>query len=92
MFGLSLLEGLLVIWAVVTGSMVAVVIYRSTVASQGADHLYLSEAEKVLESEHQRMLKREKKLAPIMYVLGATSGVLLLSIVGVWLWQGLLMT
>jgi hypothetical protein len=91
-FDISLLEGLLIIWAVVTGIAMVLVIYRSTLGSQGEDQLYLSEAEVVLEREHQKTLKREKKLAPFLYVLGTLSGVLLLSIVSIWLYQGLLMT
>lgn len=92
MFDISLLEGLLIIWAVVTGIVVVLLIYRSTLGSQGEDQLYLSAAEDALESEHQATLKKEKKLAPFLYVLGTISVVLLLSITGIWLWQGLLMT
>ena len=92
MFDISLLEGLLIIWAVVTGIFVVLLIYRSTVGSQGEDQLYLSEAEDVMEREHQETLKKEKKLAPFLYVLGTVSGALLLSIATIWLWEGLLMT
>jgi len=92
MFGITLLEELLIIWAVVTGTMVLLMIYRSTLGTQGEDQLYLSEAEDVLEREHQEVLKKEKKLAPFLYVLETVSVILLLSIVSVWLWQGLLMT
>lgn len=92
MFGMSLIEGLVFVWAIVTGTMVALMIYRSTLDSHGEDQIYLSQAEDVLEREHEQTLKKEKKLAPILYALVTASVVLLLFIGGVWLWQGLLKT
>ncbi|MFZ0959975.1 MAG: hypothetical protein WAO35_03650 [Terriglobia bacterium] len=92
MLGFSLLEGLLIVWAVVTGIMVALVIYRSTLGAHEENQLFLSPADNMLEREHQNVVKRERKLAPFLYALGAASGVLLLSIICLWLWQGLLKT
>lgn len=92
MFNISLLEGLLIIWALVTGALLILVIYRGTLGSQAEDQIYLSEADHLLELEHQAALKKDRKLAPFLYVLGTASGVILLSIVGIWLWRGLLMT
>ena len=92
MSGISLLEGLLIIWAVVTGVMVVLVIYRSTLGSHEEDRIYLSPADNMLEREQQEVLKKERKLAPYLYALGTVSGALLLSIVCLWLWKGLMMT
>lgn len=92
MSGMSLIEGLLILWAIVSGTMMVLLTYRSTLGSHAEDQVYLSRAEDVLDREHEQTLKKEKKLVPILYALGTASGVLLLSIGGVWLWQGLLET
>ena len=89
---ISLLEGLLIVWAVVTGITVVLAIYRSTLGAHEEDQLFLTNADSMLEREQEEVLKKERKLAPYLYVLGTVSVVLLLSVVGVWLYQGLLMT
>ncbi len=92
MLGISLLKGLLIIWGVVTGFMLVLLIYRSTLGAGEETQLYLDQADNILKNEQEEVLKKEKKLAPFLYVLGTASGVLLLSIICVWLWRGLLMT
>ena len=92
MFDVSLLKGMLIIWAIVTGVMTVLLIYRSTLGAHEQDQLYLTKGEAMIEEEQKNILKKERKLAPFLYVLGTVSVVLLLSIVGVWLYQGLLMT
>jgi hypothetical protein len=92
MFGMSLLKGLLIIWAVETSVVVLLLIYRSTLGAHEDDQLYLSRGEDMLQRQQQETISKERKLAPFLYVLGAASGLLLLSIAAVWIWQGLLMT
>ena len=92
MFHAHLLRSLLIIWAIVTGRTLVLGIYRSTLGGRVEDQLYLSEAENRQQQEHEEVVKRVKRLAPFLYVLGSASGVLLLSIIGVWLYRGLLMT
>ena len=89
MFGVGLIEGLLIIWAVVTGLWVALLIYRSTLGSHEDNQLNLGQAGNLLEQDQQEVSKKENKLAPYLYVLGTASAALLLSVVGVWLWRGL---
>lgn len=92
MFRISLLEGLLIVWAVVTGIMLALMISRSIMGTNEDDQLYLSQADKMLEQEHQEGVKRDRNFVPYLYALGTASGVLLLSIFCLWIWQGLLRT
>ena len=92
MLGVTLLKGLLIVWAVVTSIMVALLIYRSTLGAHEDNQLYLGQADAMLQREQEEVIKKEKKLAPFLYVLGTLSVILLLSIVSVWLWRGLLMT
>ena len=92
MFGISLLKGLLIIWGFVMSVTVALLIYRSTLGAHEEGQLFLSQADSMLEREQEEVLKKERKVAPFLYALGTLSAVLLLSIVGLWLYRGLLMT
>ena len=92
MLGVSLLKGLLIVWAAVTGIMVVLMIYRSTLGAHEEDRLFLSHADDIMEREQHDVLRKEKKIAPYLYVFGTASGVLLLSIVALWIYRGLLMT
>jgi len=91
-FGISLLKGLLIVWAVVTSFMMVLLIYRARLGAHEEDQLYLSQADNMLEREQKEVLKKLKKLAPFLYALMTVSVVLLLSIASIWLWRGLLMT
>jgi hypothetical protein len=88
-FGVSLIKGLLIIWAIVTSLWVALLIYRSTLGSHEDNQLFLGRPDNLLEHDQQEVVKRERNLAPFLYVLGTASAALLLSVVGVWLWRGL---
>ena len=92
MLGSSLLKDLLIIWAAVTGIMVVLVIYRSTLTAHEEDRLFLSQTDDIMAREQKEVLKKEKKIAPYLYAFGTASGVLLVSIVAVWIYRGLLMT
>ena len=92
MIHMGLLRELLIVWAIVTSCMIVLLIYRSTLGAHEDNQLYLGQAESMLRHEQEEIIKKEKKLAPFLYVFGTVSGVLLLSIVAVWIWQGLLMT
>ena len=92
MLNMSLLEGLLIVWAAVTSIMLVLLFYRSALDAQEDDQLYLGRADNVMERERQEVLKKEKKLAPFLYGMTMLSVVLLLSVVVVWLWRGLIMT
>ncbi len=91
-FGFGLLKGLIIIWAVVTGVTFVLLIYRSILGAHEDDQLFLGEGDRILKREQQDVQKKERTLAPLLYALGAASVVLLLFIVGVWLYRGLLMT
>jgi hypothetical protein len=90
--GISLLKALLIAWAAVTSIMVVLLIYRSTLGAHEEEQLFLGEKGNLLEREQQEVIKKERRLTPFLYALGTASVVLLLSVVGVWLWRGLLMT
>ncbi|HTC91859.1 MAG TPA: hypothetical protein VK699_00220 [Terriglobales bacterium] len=86
---MSLLTVLLSIWGVLTGVLVLLLIYRSTLAMHEDDQLFLNDAESHLQIEQNELQRRMSRIQPILRVLGAGSGLLILVIGGLWLWQGI---
>jgi uncharacterized membrane protein YhfC len=86
----SLLTWLLIVWAILTVVFVSLLIYRSMIAMHEEDQLYLSRGEAALAREQEQRVAKLSKLRPYLAALGTISGVLLLVIAGMWLYQGLL--
>ena len=80
---------LLVIWGIVTAALVILVIYRGTLSLHEDDQLFLGDSESHLAKEQEQLVARLTRLAPIVRLLGVTSGVLILLIAGMWIWRGL---
>jgi len=85
----GLLGGMLIVWGILTGVLVLLLIYRSVMGLHEEDQLFLNPAEKHMEHEQEEAAQKVEKVGPYVYGLGAASGVLLLVIVGIWLWQGM---
>lgn len=85
----SMLTMLLVVWAVLTTLLVLLLIYRSTVSMHEEDQLYLDEAEAHMQREQDEVHARLNKINVPMRVLSAASGMLILVIAGMWVWEGL---
>ena len=83
------LQVLLTIWAVLTTILVILIIYRSTLTMHEDDQLFLSETESHMEVEQRDLLKKVHRITPIVSLLGATSGLLILVIAGIWVYRGL---
>ena len=75
-----------VVWAVITAALIIVLIYRSTLSMHEDDQLFLDESTANLRAEQEQLLKRMGKITPIVRVLGAASGLLILVIAGMALW------
>ncbi|PYX94494.1 MAG: hypothetical protein DMG67_01445 [Acidobacteria bacterium] len=83
---------LLTIWGVLTGILVLLLIYRSTLAMHEDDQLFLNDAESHLQIEQTELQRRMNRIQPIVRVLGAGSGLLMLVICGLWLWNGIMLS
>ncbi len=83
---------LLIIWAVLTTILVILLIYRSTLTMREDDQLFLDDSGSHMEQEQKDLLTKVNKLTPIVNVLGATSGLLILVIAGIWVYRGLSQT
>jgi len=78
-----------VAWGVVTTVLIILLIYRSTLTMQEDDQLFLGESESHMEKEQIEIMAKVNKITPLVKWMGAASGVLLLVIAGLAVYQGL---
>jgi len=83
--------GLLIAWGVLTTILVVLLIYKSTLTMHEDDSIFLNETESQMEKEQVEILAKVNKITPILKVLGALSGVMILVIAGLFVYQGLMM-
>ncbi len=84
-----LLTKLLIAWGAVTTVLVVLLIYRSTLTMHEDDQLFLDEAESHMEQEQAEILAKVNRVGPAVRWLGAASGMLILVIAGLWIYEGL---
>jgi hypothetical protein len=84
-----LMVGLAVIWGIFTVGLIILLIYRSTLTMHEEDQLYLDEANSHLQQEQTELLLKVNKLTVPVWVMGAGSGLLLLVLAGMFIYQGL---
>ncbi|MBS1852703.1 MAG: hypothetical protein JST79_17495 [Acidobacteria bacterium] len=86
---MSPLVGLLIVWGVLTAILVILIIYRSTLIMHEDDQLFLGESESHIQREQTELMHKVDKLNPFVRWLGAASGLLILVIAGLAIYQGL---
>jgi hypothetical protein len=86
---MSTLFELLIAWGVLTAALIALLIYRGTLTMQEDDQLFLGDSESHMAQAQMEIQQRVSKLAPFVKVLGTASAVLILTIAGVAIYQGL---
>jgi len=79
----------LAVWGVITAVLIILLIYRSTLTMQEDDQLFLGESESHMEKEQIEIMAKVNKINPFVKWMGAASGVLLLVIAGLAVYQGL---
>jgi hypothetical protein len=80
---------LLITWGVLTCILIVLLIYRSTLNMHEDDQLFLDESEAHMAKEQVELINKMNKLAPLVKVLGVVSGIMLLVIAGLFVYQGL---
>ena len=85
----GLLIYLLIAWGVITSVLIILLIYRGILSGREEDQLFLDGAEEHMAREQRALVARLLRLSRPITVLGVLSGVMLLVIAGIWVWEGL---
>ena len=80
---------LLIAWGVLTGVLIVLLIYRSTLTMQEDDQLFLDESASAMAKEQTELMAKVNKITPLVKALGAASGAMILVIAGWAVYLGL---
>jgi len=80
---------LFIAWCAITVVLVVLLIYRSTLTMHEDDQLFLDDSSMHMQEEQMALQRRMGKIRPLLRVLGVASGLLIVVIAGLWIWQGL---
>jgi anaerobic C4-dicarboxylate transporter len=78
---------MLILFATLVAVLVILMIYRNTLEMHEDDQLFLGAAESHMAKEQEELQRKMSKIEPMVRWVGAASAVLLLAIVGVWLYS-----
>jgi len=87
---MSPLAGLLIAWGVLTAILILLLIYKSTLTMHEDDSIFLTESESQMEKDQIEIIKKMNQIKPIVRVLGALSGAMILVIAGLFIYNGLM--
>ena len=83
------MEWLLIAWGVVTGILLILLFYRSTLTRQEDDQLFIDESSASRATEQSQLIAKVNKINPLVKLVGATSGLMSLAIAGWAVYLGL---
>ena len=83
------LTWLLTVWGAMTAALVVLLIYRGTLSMHEDDQLFLSDPDSPRHREQTELLDKMNKLGPMLKFLGTASGLLILAIGGLFVYQSL---
>jgi hypothetical protein len=75
-------------WGVITIVLVGVVVYRGILSTREDDQIFLDAAEQHYYEEQQAIIARMSRLRRPIIALSLAAGVLFLTTIGVWIYQG----
>jgi len=73
---------LLIAWGIVTGILLLLLFYRSTLTRQEDDQLFIDETASSMATEQRQLIAKLNKINPIVKLVGATSDLMILIIAG----------
>ena len=76
------MEWLLIAWGIVTGILIILLIYRSTLTMKEDDQLFLDESSSAMAAEQRELIAKVNKINPLVKALGASSGLMILVVAG----------
>jgi len=83
------MEWLLIAWGGVTGILLILLFYRSTLTRQEDDQLFIDESSSSRATEQSQLIAKVNKINPLVKLVGATSGLMILAIAGWAVYLGL---
>ena len=83
------MEWLLIAWGVVTGVLLILLFYRSTLTRQEDDQLFIDESSASRATEQSQLIAKVNRINPLVKLVGATSGLMILAIAGWAVYLGL---
>jgi hypothetical protein len=83
------MEWLLIAWGVVTGILLILLFYRSTLTRQEDDQLFIDESSASRATEQSQLIAKVNRINPLVKLVGATSGLMILAIAGWAVYLGL---
>ena len=83
------MEWMLIVWGVVTGIFLILLFYRSTLTRQEDDQLFIDESSSSRATEQSQLIAKVNKINPLVKLVGATSGLMILAIAGWAVYLGL---
>jgi Tfp pilus assembly protein PilN len=86
---MPLMSILMIVWGVLTAILVILLIYRSVLTMREDDQLFLDQSESHMEKEQQELIAKVQKTNLPVRILGGASGLLILIIAGMWVYEGL---
>ena len=76
------MEWLLIAWGGVSGVLLILLFYRSTLTRQEDDQLFIDESSSSRATEQSQLIAKVNKINPLVKMVGATSGLMILAIAG----------
>ena len=83
------MELMLIAWGVVTGILLILLFYRSTLTRQEDDQLFIDESSSSRATEQSQLIAKVNRINPLVKLVGATSGLMILAIAGWAVYLGL---
>lgn len=80
---------LVIVWGVLTAALIAVLIYRGTLTMREDDQLFLGESEAHMQREQLEIMQKVNRLGPFVKVLGTASGLMIIGIVSLAVYQAM---
>jgi hypothetical protein len=80
---------LLIAWGVITAVFIVILIWRSLLTNREDDQIFLDAAEEHMAAEQRALVAKITALSRPLMVTGIVSGMLILVIAGLWLYEGL---
>ena len=84
---MNALPSLVVIWAVLTGLFLALLAYNGTITRYEDNQLFLADINANEQERQSTIVRKVNKTLPLVRILGTTSAILTMVIVGIYTWD-----